>query len=276
MLWFAPCLLFSCLVDLLTVRRLTDAQKDVQILLLRHQVRVLRHKARQPKRFSPLVKTLLTVLVTELRRTTSDFRAQIQPMLIFSPDTVLRWHRELVRRKWTFRRKTVAGRPRIVPELETLVLQLARDNARWGYDRIEGELIKLGFTINPTTIKNVLRRHSLLPAPQHGRSSSRMFLKHYRRQQMLACDFFTVETLCLQTRYTLFFIELGSRRIFLAGCTANPDSALVTCRLAQASLTHRAAQIRSRPPEAQSPTRSPDPRPRSRTTVHRRRRCSSS
>ena len=86
MFWFALCLLFSCLVDLFTVRRLTDAQKDIQISLLRQQVRLLRHKARQPKRFSPLEKTLLAVLVTKLRQTTSDFRAQIQPVLIFSPE----------------------------------------------------------------------------------------------------------------------------------------------------------------------------------------------
>ena len=105
MVWFALCHLFSCLVDLCTVRRLTDAQKDIQILLLRQQLRVLQRKARQPKRFSHLEKTLLAVLVAKLRRTTSDFHAQVQPVLIFRPDTVLRWHRELVRRKWTFQRE---------------------------------------------------------------------------------------------------------------------------------------------------------------------------
>ena len=87
--------------------------------------------------------------------------------------------------------------------------------------------MKLGFVVDPTTVKNVLRRHRLMPAPQRGRSSWRTFLKHYR-QQMLACDFFTVETVRLETLYVLFFIELGSRRIHLAGCTTNPDRAWVT------------------------------------------------
>ena len=101
MFWFALCHLFSSVVDLLTVRHLTDAQKDIQILLLRQQVRVLQQKARQPKHFSRLEKHLLAVLVAKLKRTTSDLRAQVQLVLIFSLDTVLRWHRELVRRKWT-------------------------------------------------------------------------------------------------------------------------------------------------------------------------------
>ena len=99
MFWFVLCHLFSCLVDLFTVSCLTDAQKDIQILLLRQQVRVLQRKARQPKRFSRLEKTLLTVLVAKLKRSTNDFRAQVQPVLIFSLDTALRWHREWVRRK---------------------------------------------------------------------------------------------------------------------------------------------------------------------------------
>lgn len=86
-------------MDLFTVRQLTDTQKDIQILLLRQQVCVLQRKARQPKRFSRLEKTLLAVLVVKLKQTTSDFHAQIQPILIFSPDSILRWHRELVRRK---------------------------------------------------------------------------------------------------------------------------------------------------------------------------------
>jgi hypothetical protein len=96
-----------------------------------------------------------------------------------------------------------------------------------GYDKIHGELFKLGFMLDPSTIKNVLHRHRFLPAPQRGKSSWRPFLKHYRRQ-MLACDFFTVESIRLQTLYVLFFIELGSRRVHLAGCTATPNTAWVT------------------------------------------------
>ena len=228
MFWFAMCHLFSSVLDLFTVRQLPEAQKDIQILLLRQQVRVLKHKARQPKRFSRLEKTLLVVLVSKLRWTTSDFRAQIQPVLIFSPDTILRWHRELVRRKWTFRQKASVGRPKITPEVEALVLRLAGENVRWGYDRSEGELLKLGYSIDRSSIRNLLKRYRIPPSPKrHPKSTWRTFLRHYQ-QHMLACDFFTVETLWLKTVYVLFFIELGTRRIHIAGCTEHPTSSRVT------------------------------------------------
>jgi len=222
--WFALSHLFSSVVDLITLRRSPDVQKDIQILLLRQHVRVLQRKVRQPKRFSRLEKMLLAVLVAKLRRVASDFPAQVQPILIFSPDTVLRCYRELVRRKWMFGRKASAGRPKITPELETLVLQLARENSRWGYDRIEGELLKLGYSIDRSTIRNLLKRHRLLPAPKRQpKSTWRTFLRHYQHS-MLACDFFTVETLWLKTVYVLFVIELGTRRVHIAGCTAHPTS----------------------------------------------------
>ena len=95
-----------------------------------------------------------------------------------------------------------------------------------GYRKIEGELLKLGYDVGKTTIKEILRRHGILPGPERGRSSWRAFLKHYRHQ-MIACDFFTVETVLLHTLYVLFFIELGTRRVHVVGCTSNPDSACV-------------------------------------------------
>lgn len=104
-------------------------------------------------------------MVAKLKRTTSNFRAQIQPVLIFNPDTVLRWHRELVRRKWTFQRKAAVGRPKIAPELEVLGLRLAHENPRWGYDRIEGELAKLGYTIDRSSIRNLLKPYHVKIRP---------------------------------------------------------------------------------------------------------------
>jgi transposase InsO family protein len=132
----------------------------------------------------------------------------------------------LVRRKWTFQSRRKRGRPRSSPELEALVLRLAQENGRWGVDRIHGELLKLGFRIGATTIRAILRHHGTLPAPQRGANggSWRRLLKHYQGQ-ILACDFFTVETALLQTVYVLFFINLSTRRIHLAGCTAHPTSA---------------------------------------------------
>jgi hypothetical protein len=176
--------LFSSLFDLLTVRRLSEQQKDIQILLLRQLVRVLQHQVHQPKRFSRLEKSLLTFLVVKMKAITDDFRVQLEPVLIFKPDTVLRWHRELVRRKWTFRPKSRTGRPKIKPALEARVLQFARENAGWGYNRIESELLKLGYSIDRSTVRNLLKRHCILPAPKRQpKSTWRTCLRHSYRQK---------------------------------------------------------------------------------------------
>jgi hypothetical protein len=116
-----------------------------------------------------------------------------------------------------------------------LVCRLARENTRWGYKRIDGELLKLGIQINPSTVENILKRNGVPPAPKRGQSSLRTFLNHYKHQ-MLACDFFTAETLRLQTLYVLFFIEIGTRRVYLAGCTAHPHQCWVDTAGATADL----------------------------------------
>jgi putative transposase len=140
---------------------------------------------------------------------------------------VLKWHRELVRRKWTYRRKKRGGRPRTQPELERLVLRLAREN-NWGHGKIEGELLKLGYTISDETVRNILKRHGIPPLPERGTSLSWQQLMAHYKDQLLACDFFTIETLFLRTFYVLIFIELGRRRVHFAGCTAHPNGAWVT------------------------------------------------
>lgn len=150
-----------------------------------------------------------------------------QVMLIFKPDTVLRWHREMIRCKWVFQQKRKPGRPRISSELEELIIRLAKENPRWGNDKIQGELLKLGYVVSPTSVRNVLKRHRISPAPQRSSNSWRSFLGHYK-DQILACDFFTIETISLKTLHGLFFIELGTRRVHLAGCTAHPDTIWVT------------------------------------------------
>ena len=148
-------------------------------------------------------------------------------VLIFTPRTVLRWHEELVRRKWTFKQGRRPGRPRTSPEIEELILKMAGQTPPLGYGKIEGELLKLGYTVATSTIQSILRRHGIPPAPDRDNSSWRTFLNHYK-DEMLACDFFTVETVMLRTIYVFFFIELGTRRVHIAGCTRNPDSAWVT------------------------------------------------
>jgi putative transposase len=143
-------------------------------------------------------------------------------MLIFKPDTVLGWHLELVRRKWRFKLSGKKGRPRLSSELEALIVKMARENARWGYEKIQGELLKLGYKLSVSSVRNILKRHRITPSSQRSTGSWRSLMTHYR-DQILACDFFTVETIWLKTIYVLFFIELGNRRIHLAGCTRNPN-----------------------------------------------------
>jgi len=222
-------LCFTTLIfDVFASIRLAPDEKDLQIALLRQQLRVLERKINKKPRLSRPEKLMLVALSTRLQLQTQHWQQRLhEAVLLVQPETVLKWHRELVRRKWTFRQLNRGGRPRLESDIEALIPRIARENPRMGYDKIHGELLKLGFVVDPMTVKNILRRHRLLPAPQRGKSSWRTFLKHYR-QQMLACDFFTVETLHMQTLYVLFFIELGSRRVHLAGCTPNPDGAWVT------------------------------------------------
>jgi putative transposase len=131
----------------------------------------------------------LVVLVMRLKTRSTDWRDRFATsLLLFKPHTPLKWHRELVRRKLTFKQRKLGGRPSIEPELDAWILRLARENPRWGIRRIHGELLKLGFHLDPKTVKNVMRRHHFPPAPQRSAGSWRTFLNHYKHQ-MLACDF---------------------------------------------------------------------------------------
>jgi hypothetical protein len=134
----------------------------------------------------------------------------------------------LVRKKWTYPSKNKGGRPPINKELEKLILQLAQENPRWGYGKIQGELIKLCFTVSQSSIRNILDRFGIQPAPvRNGSIGWRKLMDHYK-DQILACDFFTIETIWLQTIYVLFFIELGSRRLYIAGISPNPNEIWIT------------------------------------------------
>ncbi|HSH80607.1 MAG TPA: integrase core domain-containing protein, partial [Herpetosiphonaceae bacterium] len=222
--------LLSLLLDLVIIRYQTEQAKDLELLLLRQQVRILHRKQTRQLRIAMWEKLALAVLVAKLRRLTTSSRPSLEHVLVlFKPETVLKWHRDLVRRKWTFKRRRVGGRPRIPADLETLLLRLARENPAWGYGKLEGELLKLGYTLAQSTIRDVLRRNKVPPAPTRSRSGSswHTFLNHYK-DQVVACDFFTVETLWLKTIYVLFFLELSTRRVHVAGCTSRPTAAWVT------------------------------------------------
>ena len=146
---------------------------------------------------------------------------------VVTPSTLLRWHRELVRRKWTLRRPPHGGRPALNARISELVLRMARENPRWGCLRIQGELAKLGIRVSASTIRSLLRCHGLGPAPRREGLSWSEFLRA-QGHGILAFDFFTVESLCLRTLYVLFAIELASRRVHILGVTRNPSAVWVT------------------------------------------------
>jgi transposase InsO family protein len=132
-----------------------------------------------------------------------------------------------VRKKWTYGKKGLPGRPPIDPEVRDLILRIAKENPRWGCVRIGGELQKLGIAVSATTIRTLLATARLGPAPRRTGPSWTQFLRS-QAQGVIACDFFTLETAWLQTLYVLLFIELGSRRIHLSASTVHPDAAWVT------------------------------------------------
>jgi putative transposase len=145
--------------------------------------------------------------------------------LSVSPSTLLRWHRRLVGRRWTYPHRR-PGRPPLDRRVRALVVQLARENPSWGYRRIVGELRGLGISISATSVRTILIRHGLPPAPQRNELSWRDFLRRHAATT-LACDFFTVETAWLKRIYVLFFLSLESRRIEFVACTPSPTGAWV-------------------------------------------------
>src|SRR5215207_6295708 len=210
------------------------AALEVENAVLRHELGVLRRSVKRPelRRRDRLVLAAASGLLPRERWS----------VFVVSPQTLLRWQRELVRRKWTYRRRP-AGRPPLDPELRELVLRLARENPRWGCVRIQGELRKLGVRVGATTIRTLLRRHGLRPAPRRAGPSWAEFLRA-QAQGVLACDFFTVETVWLRMLYVLFWIEHGSRRVHLAGVTANPDCAWVTQQARNPAIDERLENVR--------------------------------
>jgi putative transposase len=195
----------------------TPDAKDLEIAVLRHQLAVVRRQVARP-RYTPGDRIVLATLAKLLPR-------DRWPIFLVTPSTLLRWHRELIRRCWTYPAKSRRGR--LDPEVIELVLRLARDNDRWGYLRIAGECRKLGVTVSATSVRTILRRHRLGPAPRRGGPSWTQFLRA-QAAAALACDFLTVETIGLTRLYVFFVIELERRRVHLAGVTAHPTGAWVT------------------------------------------------
>src|SRR3954454_15204249 len=188
--------------------------KDVEIAVLCHQLAVLRRQVARP-RYTPADRMILASLAKLLPRGRWS-------IFMVTPSTLLRWHRDLVRRRWTYPadgRRTRA----LDPEIAGLVVRLARENPCWGYLRIVGECRKLGVRVSATSVRTILRRHHLGPAPRRGGPSWTRFLRA-QAAGALACDFLTVETIGLTRLYVFFLIELERRRVHLAGLPPIPPA----------------------------------------------------
>jgi len=203
------------LLELLVLLARGDASKDLEIVVLRHELSILRRQAPRPA-FTPGDRLLLSAFSRVLPRRSWH-------VFLVRPETLLRWHRRLVAKQWTYPHRSL-GRPPVDEAVRGLIVRLARENTGWGYVRIVGELRKLGVDVSATLVRNVLRAAGVPPAPQRDRLAWRSFIRQHAAT-MLACDFFTVDTVLLRRLYVLVFICVGSRRIEYVACTSNPDGA---------------------------------------------------
>ena len=165
--WFVLSQIFSTIVEIAFLSRQINQAKDLEILLLRRQLAMLERKLDKPLRVSRTEKLTLAVLAVKLKTRTGQTVRQLSRVIrIVQPETVFKWHRELVRRKWTHNRQGRGGRLRTDKELERLVVRLAKENG-WGNGKLEGELLKLGYEISDETIRRILRRLGIPVHPKN-------------------------------------------------------------------------------------------------------------
>ena len=228
MAWFILSQIFSTLLTLLRLGRTSDKDKDLEILILRQQLGILQRQMEKPIKPNRAEKLTLAVLAANLKKQTHRPVKQFKDLIrIFQPETVFGWHRALVKRKWTYARKTKLDGRQPQDKVKALVVRLALENY-WGYGKIKGELLKLGIKLSLTTVGNILRDKGIVPAPvRAGSIGWKTLMRHYR-EQLLACDFFQVETIWLKTLTVFFFIDIGTRQVYLAGITDHPNGHWIT------------------------------------------------
>jgi putative transposase len=211
-------LMFSKLLGWMVLRTRSDTTKDIEILVLRHELAVLRRRAPRPR--TTWTDRALIAALTRLL----PVRRRLG--LLVTPATILRWHRQLVARRWTTT-PTGPGRPAIPTGLRALVVRLAAENPTWGYRRLHGELAGLGHQIGASTVWTILHRAGIDPSPRRPGPTWSQFLQA-QAQAILACDLFHLDTIALHRLYAFFVIEHATRRVHILGVTAHPTGAWLT------------------------------------------------
>jgi putative transposase len=231
-------LLLRRAIELLLVLIRRDLSKEAELLVLRHENAVLRRHVSHV-RYQPVDRLWLTSLSGLLPR------HRWAEVFAVTPATVLRWHRQLVARKWDHTHRRSAGRPPTAAAIQTLVCRLAKENPGWGHRRIQGELARLGHRIAPATVWQILTAAGIDPAPRRTGPTWKQFLTAQARG-VISCDFLTVDTVLLNRLYVLIFIEHHTRTLHVAGITAHPTGAWTAqqARNLAMNLGHRMQTLR--------------------------------
>jgi putative transposase len=230
-------LIFVRLAGWMALLARSSASKNAELLVLRQEVAVLRRQNPRPK-LDWADRAVLAALARLLP-------GPLRMSRLVTPDTLLRWHRRLVRWRWTYPRR--GGRPPVDWQIAALIGQMAQENPGWGYKRIQGELLGMGIHVGASTVRRVLRGLRIPPAPQRGHTTWRQFL-HIQASTILACDFFHVDcAVTLRRLYVFFVIEVGTRYVHVLGVTAYPDGMWTTqqARNMLMGLEERATRFRS-------------------------------
>jgi putative transposase len=210
--------MFTTLLSWMLLRARSDTAKEIEILVLRHQLAVLQRCTPRPRmRWSDRAVIAALVRLLPPRRRLG---------LLITPATILRWHRHLVANRWTSPHAQ-PGRPPIPPGLRRLILRMATDNPTWGYRRIHGELAGLGYQIGASTVWKILNAAGINPSPRRAGPSWAQFLRA-QADGILACDLFHLDTITLHRLYAFFAIEHATRRVHILGITTHPTGPWLT------------------------------------------------